>query len=141
MAGGAAPSIMSGSFIGTPAKSYSMSGATAPLVYLRIRIPLQGLEDVNTTLQVPVDMYMADVLDLICKKRPKYLQNPKDWMLTVPDRGVIVPLDRTVESLQGAHQLALQKKGATVAGLTGNRPKAGASANTNPNGKHIASGL
>lgn len=134
LAAGGAPSIMSASFVGTPAKSYSMSGATAPLVYLKIRIHLQGLEEINTTLHVPVDMYMADVLDMICKKRPKYLQNPKDWMLTVPDRGVIVPLDRTVESLQGAHQLALQKKGAAVAGLAGNR-KASTSANTNPNGK------
>jgi hypothetical protein len=135
LAGGAAPSIMAGSMIGTPAKSYSMSGTTA-LVYLRIRIPVQGHEDINTTLQVPLDMYMADVLDLICKKRPKLLVNPKDWMLTVPDRGVIVPLDRTVESLQGAHQLALQKKGTTVAGLAGIRPKAGPLANTNPNGQY-----
>jgi hypothetical protein len=137
--GGGAPtaaSIYSGSFTGTPSKaSFSMAGSTAPMVYLRIRIPLKGLEAITTTVQVPSDMYLADVVELTCRK--KFLENPKDWIFTLPDKGIVVPLDRTVESLQGMHHLALQRKNTVLNTTTATnqaRAKLAGLHNTNPNG-------
>merc|ERR1711939_989513 len=96
--------------------------------------PLKGVEAVTTTLHVPNDMYLADVLELTCKK--KFLDNPKEWMLVVPDRGIVVPLDRTVESLQGTHNLALARKStmpSAAAATSSARAKTGGLVNTNPN--------
>lgn len=130
-----AASYISASFAGTPTKaSFNLAGS-APLVLVRIRIPLRGLEDVTTAVKVPLDMYLADVLETLCKKRN--LGNPRDWVLVVPDRGIIVPLDRTVESLQGAYHLALQKKSTmphAANAVTGTRTKTGI-VNTNPSGE------
>jgi hypothetical protein len=106
-------------------------------VFLRIRIPMKGASEVTTTLQVPRDMYLADVLEMTCRKR--YLDNPKEWILTVPDRGIVVPLDRTVESLQGTHLLTLERRSAlqhATSSTNLNRRPAGGLANTNPNGMY-----
>lgn len=130
-------SLLSASFnTGTPLKASfaTASGFTAPLVFLRVKIPLKGLEAITTTVQVPRDMYLADVLDLICRK--KFLDNPKEWVLTVPDRGLVVPLDRTVESLQGVHHLALAKRSSMPNSAYTSANKA-AMANTNPNGERL----
>lgn len=129
-----AASYISASFAGTPTKASFNPAGSASLVLVRIRIPLKGVEDVTTAVKVPLDMYLADVLETLCKKRN--LGNPRDWVLVVPDRGIIVPLDRTVESLQGAYHLALQKKSTmphAAAAATGTRTKTGI-VNTNPNG-------
>ena len=138
--GGGGASLYSASLAGTPSKaSFNMAGSAAPLVYLRIRIPLSGVEDITTTLHVPSDMYLADVLELTCKK--KSLENPKEWILVVPDRGIVVPLDRTVESLQGTHQLALQRRGImpnNAAATSSAREKRAGLQNTNPNGELAA---
>lgn len=50
-------------------------------------------------------MYMQEVLEHICRKRK--LDNPKDWALLADDLKILVPLDRTVASLEGNAQLVL----------------------------------
>jgi hypothetical protein len=125
--------LSSSSIAATPLKASAMaaSSSMALPVYLRVRIPMAGLEAITTTVNVPSDMYLADVLDLICRK--KFLGNAKDWALLLADKDIIVPLDRTVESLQGTHNLRLEKR-SDVVGLIKERPKAGNLQNTNPNG-------
>lgn len=106
MVGGSGPMTFSGaSIMGIP-------------VYLKIRIPSpgKGVDSIMTTLNVSMDMYLADVLETLCKK--KALGPSKNWALVVPSsssissqqRDIIVPLDRTVQSLQGVTSLALIKR-------------------------------
>ena len=54
------------------------------------------------------DMYMADVLDLVCRKRR--LPSSKDWALLLEDRSILIPLDRTVASLEGRKDLVIMKR-------------------------------
>lgn len=108
-------SMLDGTSIMAPvASSYAAPGGAD--VYLRVRIPMPGLEAVVSTVKVTTHTYLADVLDTICKKRKEQLGNAKDWVLMLGDQDVIVPLDRTIESLQGSHNLRLAKK-ADVADL------------------------
>lgn len=53
---------------------------------------------------------MAEVLEAVCQKRK--LPDPKDYALVVDIGGVkiLIPLDRTVKSLQGKRDLMLIKK-------------------------------
>lgn len=55
-------------------------------------------------------MYMQEALELVCKRRK--LPNPKDYalVLRLPNQNIIVPLDRTVASLQGNRELYLYKR-------------------------------
>jgi len=53
-------------------------------------------------------MYMQEALELVCKKRK--LQNPKDYALLLADMSILIPLDRTVASLQGKRELLLVKR-------------------------------
>ncbi len=80
----------------------------ASSVFLRVLITPNTEVRYKTTLQVPSEMYLADVLETICRKRR--LGSPDEWALIVPDRDIVVPLDRTVESLQGTHDLTLVKR-------------------------------
>ena len=50
-------------------------------------------------------MYMQEVLEQICRKRK--IDNPKDWALLSDDFKILVPLDRTVASLEGNLRLVL----------------------------------
>ena len=55
-------------------------------------------------------MYMAEVLEAVCQKRK--LSNPKDYALVLelgPTK-LLIPIDRTVKSLQGKRDLMLIKK-------------------------------
>lgn len=116
---------------GTPLKSSTL-GLSSPLaapVFLRIRIPIGGeVEDIVTTINVGSDTYLADVLDMVCKKRKLVT---KEWALKVADRDIVVPLDRTVESLQDAKNLTLVKR-ATVQNLIKEQTRVGKLQNTNP---------
>lgn len=71
--------------------------------------------------------------DHICKKRG--LLNPKDWALVVRhnDSDIVVPLDRTVDSLGDEHDLILVRR-TDVAGLRG-AAKPQALQNNNPSGE------
>ncbi|TKY85177.1 hypothetical protein EX895_006257 [Sporisorium graminicola] len=118
---------------GTPifasgALSRSALGSSSQSIFLRVLVTPNPEVRYKTTLQVPSDMYLADVLEMICRKR--HLSNVDDWALIVPDKSIVVPLDRTVESLQGNHDLALVRRSSLGAlGGTG----ALSSSSTNPN--------
>ena len=51
---------------------------------------------------------MQEALELVCRKRK--LQNPNDYALLLADKSILIPLDRTVASLQGKRELLLVKK-------------------------------
>lgn len=53
-------------------------------------------------------MYMQEALELVCRKRK--LQNPNDYALLLADKSILIPLDRTVASLQGKTELLLVKR-------------------------------
>jgi hypothetical protein len=53
-------------------------------------------------------MYMQEALELVCRKRK--LQNPNDYALLLADKSILIPLDRTVASLQGKRELLLVKR-------------------------------
>jgi len=53
-------------------------------------------------------MYMQEVLELVCRKRR--LPNPRDYALILGDMSLLIPLDRTVASLQGKSELVLVKR-------------------------------
>ncbi|BGP51133.1 Component of a membrane-bound complex containing the Tor2p kinase [Rhodotorula kratochvilovae] len=63
---------------------------------------------VQTTVQVPSDTYLADVLELVIRKRG-FRTSAREWALVVrlQDGDLVVPLDRTVESLGEQHELEL----------------------------------
>ncbi|KAJ9477773.1 Target of rapamycin complex 2 subunit AVO1 [Pseudozyma hubeiensis] len=133
---GAGPQVTPGSLVnvqGTPifasgALSRSALGSSSQSIFLRVLVTPNPEVRYKTTLQVPSDMYLADVLEMICRKR--HLSNVDDWALIVPDKSIVVPLDRTVESLQGNHDLALVRRSSLGAlGGTG----ALSSSSTNPN--------
>lgn len=133
---GAGAQVPAGSVMnvqGTPifasgALSRSALGSSSQSIFLRVLVTPNPEVRYKTTLQVPSDMYLADVLEMICRKR--HLSNVDDWALIVPDKSIVVPLDRTVESLQGNHDLALVRRSSLGAlGGTG----ALSSSSTNPN--------
>ena len=51
---------------------------------------------------------MQEALEMVCRKRK--LANPKEWALLVSDPKTLIPLDRTVASLQGKSDLILVKR-------------------------------
>ena len=51
---------------------------------------------------------MQEVLEKVCQKRK--LPNPKDWALLSDDHKILVPLDRTVASLEGSTKLVLVQR-------------------------------
>ncbi|KAM0756389.1 SIN1-domain-containing protein [Meredithblackwellia eburnea MCA 4105] len=90
-----------------PGTTMGVSSALAIPVLLKVRLPpAPGVEAINTTINVPSDMYMSDVLDHICKKRGL---ESKEWTLVVQHDGkeIVVPLDRNVNSLGEQHNLTL----------------------------------
>jgi hypothetical protein len=53
-------------------------------------------------------MYMQEALELVCRKRR--IPNPKDYALLLDDKSILIPMDRTVASLQGKRELVLIQK-------------------------------
>ena len=51
---------------------------------------------------------MADVLEMVCKRRR--LPDANEWVLLLDNLSLIIPLDRTVASLAGEKALVLYKK-------------------------------
>ncbi|KAI0305259.1 stress-activated map kinase interacting protein 1-domain-containing protein [Multifurca ochricompacta] len=85
--------------------SYSPSG---PQIFLRIRI--QDTADaahLYTTISVSATMYMQEALEMVCRRRK--LQ-AKEYALLLSDMSILIPLDRTVASLQGKSDLMLVKR-------------------------------
>ncbi|KIY70575.1 hypothetical protein CYLTODRAFT_487987 [Cylindrobasidium torrendii FP15055 ss-10] len=80
-----------------------------PQMFLRIRLAdAVGPGHVSTTIPVSSEMYMQEALEMVCKKRN--VDNPKEWALLLPDRSMVIPLDRTVASLQGKRELIIVRR-------------------------------
>ncbi|TFY77859.1 hypothetical protein EWM64_g6153 [Hericium alpestre] len=88
--------------------SFGPSPGYGPQMFLRIRV--QDTADavhISTTIPVSATMYMQEALELVCRKRK--LQ-PKEYALLLGDMSILIPLDRTVASLQGKSDLMLVKR-------------------------------
>lgn len=104
----------------TLGKSMGAMATMGTMTYLRVLITPSREVRYTTTVQVPAEMYLADVLELICRKRQ--LACPSEWALVAHsthltaaataslDGTVVIPLDRTVASLQGQRDLALVRR-------------------------------
>ncbi|KAI0795653.1 stress-activated map kinase interacting protein 1-domain-containing protein [Abortiporus biennis] len=100
-----------GSSVGMYPSSLGPSSSHGPPMFLRIKIAdTADAGPFSTTIQASGGMYMAEVLEAICTKRK--LNNSKDYSLVIEINGVniLIPLDRTVKSLQGKRDLMLVKK-------------------------------
>ncbi|RSH92261.1 hypothetical protein EHS25_008676 [Saitozyma podzolica] len=86
--------------------SVGLSSALSKPVLLRVRVTASADVHFTTTISVPSDMYIADLTEILCKK--KRLPLPAtDWVLCLADLTLALPLDRTVSSLEGKNDLAL----------------------------------
>ncbi|CCG81397.1 Putative uncharacterized protein [Taphrina deformans PYCC 5710] len=108
----AAPSVASGMQASVPRPVARAPGAS---VLLKVRLkPDSSMPAVlyaqTTVLDVTTETYLGDVLDQVCRKRnlDKYM-----FSLRLVGTNMIVPSDRTVESLQGRTELLLVRKKAT----------------------------
>lgn len=78
-------------------------------VLLRVKVTASAEVHFTTTISVPQDMYIADLTEVLCKKKrlaPPY----SDWVLCLAELTLALPLDRTVASLEGRTNLALVRK-------------------------------
>ncbi|KAG6874010.1 hypothetical protein C0995_007967 [Termitomyces sp. Mi166 len=108
---GAPSSAILGSTLGSLPLSTSLgpSSSQGPPIFLRIRVAdTADTVHISTTIPVSAGMYMQEALELVCRKRK--LANPKDFALVVADMNILIPLDRTVASLQGKRELLLVKR-------------------------------
>lgn len=78
-------------------------------------------------------MYMQEALELVCRKRK--IENPNDYALLLADKSIIIPLDRTVASLQGKRELLLVKR--SLLPQIGAVALKGVGKTTDPNGRQI----
>ncbi|KAF8880010.1 stress-activated map kinase interacting protein 1-domain-containing protein [Infundibulicybe gibba] len=84
--------------------SLGPSSSHGPQMFLRIRVDTADAVHVSTTIPVSAGMYMQEALELVCRRK---MMNPKDYALLLADKSIIIPLDRTVASLQGKRELLL----------------------------------
>ncbi|KAF8508261.1 stress-activated map kinase interacting protein 1-domain-containing protein [Hysterangium stoloniferum] len=91
--------------------STSISGGSSishgPQQFLRVRVDEKTDVHFLTTIPVKESMYMEEVLENVCRKRR--IDDPKQWCL-VYDLKILIPLDRTVASLQGKNEIFLLKR-------------------------------
>ncbi|KAL7420071.1 Component of a membrane-bound complex containing the Tor2p kinase [Cryptotrichosporon argae] len=126
-----APALLPSSELLSLASAQGVGGAKAGTgfasggsrqVLLRVRVSASADVHFTTTISVPADMYIADLTEVLVKK--KRLPNaPAEWVLCLADLSRALPLDRTVASLEGKTDLALvRRQWATEHGLhTGDR--------------------
>ncbi|KIK64185.1 hypothetical protein GYMLUDRAFT_40473 [Collybiopsis luxurians FD-317 M1] len=114
-AGASSSAIFPSSLAGNTGSSVPLSTSLGPLsshgpqMFLRVRIAdTADAVHVSTTIPVSSGMYMAEVLELVCRKRK--IPSPNDYALLLLDVRLYIPLDRTVASLQGKRELMLVKK-------------------------------
>ncbi|TFK47558.1 hypothetical protein OE88DRAFT_1738476 [Heliocybe sulcata] len=94
---------------GMLSSSLGPSSSYGPQVFLRIRIAeAVDAVQVYTTIQVSSGMYMQEVLEVVCRKRK--LPDPNQYALILQEQNILVPLDRTVASLEGKKDLILAKR-------------------------------
>ena len=145
--GSAVYNSMLGSVLST---SLGPSSSHGPQIFLRIRVAdTADAVHISTTIPVYIlfylsfvqlhnssslrsaGMYMQEALELVCRKRK--LQNPKDYALLLADMSILIPLDRTVASLQGKRELLLVKR--SMLPQMGVDVVKGIGRTTDPNGK------
>ncbi|ODO08680.1 hypothetical protein L198_00413 [Cryptococcus wingfieldii CBS 7118] len=89
--------------------SVGLSSTGSDVVRLKVKVTASADVHFTTTINVPADMYIADLTEVLCRK--KRLQMPAhDWVLCLADLTLALPLDRTVASLEGRTELALVKR-------------------------------
>ncbi|TDL19644.1 SIN1-domain-containing protein [Rickenella mellea] len=99
--------------------SFGASVSHGPQILLRVRVA--DADDTaahySTTISVSSGMYMQETLEFVCRKRK--IANPKEWALLLQEPKILIPLDRTVASLQGKSDLILVKRSSLPAlGIT-----------------------
>ncbi|KAF9445595.1 hypothetical protein P691DRAFT_805466 [Macrolepiota fuliginosa MF-IS2] len=106
----ASSSLLIGSWGASAPISMSLgpSNSHGPQIFLRIRVDTADAVHISTTIPVSAGMYMQEALEMVCRRRK--LANPKDYALLLADRSILIPLDRTVASLQGNRELLLVKR-------------------------------
>ena len=89
------------------------STVAPPVVYrlLKIHVHVSRLVSHTTTVNVPVNMLLADVLVRVCQK---WKLNPTEHVLKFTETKVDVPMDRPLESLPGLGELDLVKRGSRM---------------------------
>lgn len=75
-------------------------------------------------------MYMQEALELVCRKRKL---DPKDYALLLGNMSLLIPLDRTVASLEGKRELVIVKR--TMLPQLGIDVVRGTGRTTDPNGE------
>jgi len=80
-------------------------------------------------------MYMQDALEMVCRRRK--LQ-AKEYALLLSDMSILIPLDRTVASLQGKSDLMLVKRSMLPHLNLDVRPFG---RSTDPNGAYYSTGV
>ncbi|KAG6829351.1 hypothetical protein H0H92_004717 [Tricholoma furcatifolium] len=112
--------------------SLGPSSSQGPPIFLRIQVAdTADAVHIYTTIPVSAGMYMQEALELVCRKRK--LANPKDYALLLADKSILIPLDRTVASLQGKRDLLLIKR--TMLPQLGADVLKGTGKTTDPNGE------
>ncbi|KAF9476816.1 hypothetical protein BDN70DRAFT_811618 [Pholiota conissans] len=86
--------------------SLGPSSSHGPQIFLRIHTA--DAVHISTTIPVSAGMYMQEALELVCRRRK--LPNPNEYALLLADKSIILPLDRTVASLEGKRELLLVKR-------------------------------
>ncbi|CDZ97554.1 Stress-activated MAP kinase-interacting protein, Sin1p [Phaffia rhodozyma] len=84
---------------------------SVPGIPVLLKVTVVNAADIRftTTLSVTSATYLADVVDLVYVKK-RMPDRPKDWVLCLSDLSLILPLDRTVESLMGVTSLCMVKR-------------------------------
>ncbi|KAF9475732.1 hypothetical protein BDN70DRAFT_840479 [Pholiota conissans] len=84
----------------------ALSSSHGPQILLRIH--LADAVQFMTTIQVYSGTYMQEALELVCRRQR--IENQNDYALLLADKSLVIPLDRTAESLQGKYELSLVKR-------------------------------
>ncbi|KAJ7723397.1 stress-activated map kinase interacting protein 1-domain-containing protein [Mycena metata] len=82
-----------------------------PQIFLRIKVEdTPDTVHIATTIPVSAGMYMQEVLERVCRKTK--LDHPEVYALLLANDNtrILIPLDRTVASLQGMRQLVLIRR-------------------------------
>ncbi|KAJ7148646.1 hypothetical protein C8R43DRAFT_1088314 [Mycena crocata] len=82
-----------------------------PQIFLRIKVEdTPDTVHIATTIPVSAGMYMQEVLERVCRKTK--LDHPEDYALLLANDNtrILIPLDRTVASLQGKREPVLIRR-------------------------------
>ncbi|KAJ7885095.1 stress-activated map kinase interacting protein 1-domain-containing protein [Mycena olivaceomarginata] len=115
VAGSALPgSGIFGSTLGGSVPFSTSLGPTSghgPQIFLRVKVEdKEETVHIGTTINVSAGMYMQEVLERVCRKTK--LDHPEVYALLLAndDTRILIPLDRTVASLQGKRELVLIRR-------------------------------